>query len=352
MQLTISRTELARAVNAVGKVVEARNTIPILSNLLLSADKGQLELTGTDLDIQASATVEAEVAKKGRITVSAKLLGDIVRKAATDTISLELKDGRLNVKSGRSNFKLETLPAEDYPDLAGGTFNAEFEIDLAAFFAPVSFAISTEETRYYLNGIYLHVVDGVGVAVATDGHRLARNRGPELPAFDGIIVPRKAVALLPKGGVKVAVSESKIRIASQDFVMVSKLIDGTFPDYQRVIPNGNEKAVVVDRDLMMKAADRVTSVSTERGRAVKLSIAPGGVTLAVKSDVGEAQDEVAADYAGEPFDIGFNSSYVRDLLSVLPAGQVTFKLNDGGSPAVITGGLDGWDGVLMPVRIA
>lgn len=352
MQLSISRTELARVVGAVGKVVEARNTIPILSNILLEADGDRLSVTGTDLDIEATASTAAMVQAAGRITVSAKLLGDIVRKAAGETIDLQLKDGRLNVKAGRSNFKLETLSADDFPDLTGGKFDAEFEIDLAALFAPVAFGISTEETRYYLNGIYFHVVDGVGVAVATDGHRLARNRGPELPEFAGIIVPRKTVGLLPKGGVKVAVSESKIRIEAGDFVMVSKLIDGTFPDYARVIPTANDKTVTVDRDAMMKAADRVSTVSSERGRAVKLSIAPGSIVLHVSNpDSGSASDEVEADYSGEPFDVGFNATYVRDIFSVLPGGPVTMKLTDGGSPAVITGWLEGWDGVLMPVRV-
>lgn len=350
MQLTISRTELARVVGAVGKVVESRNTIPILSNLLLEAEVETLKVTGTDLDIQATATAEATIQKPGRITVNAKLLDSIVRKATGD-ISIELKDGRLDVKSGRSKFKLETLPASDYPDLAGGTYVAEFDIDLAGLFAPVSFAISTEETRYYLNGIFFHVVDGAGVAVATDGHRLARNRGPEIPSFEGIIVPRKTVGLLPKGSANVSVSDAKIRIQHNDLVIVSKLIDGTFPDYQRVIPRDNDKVVTVNRDEMMKAADRVTSVSTERGRAVKFSIAPGGIALAVRSDVGEAQDEVAADYTGEPFEIGFNAAYVSAIFGVLPAGEVAMKMAGPGSPAVITGGLDGWDGVLMPVRV-
>lgn len=351
MQLKTSRTELARVVGAVGKVIEARNTIPILSNILLDAEGDRLRITGTDLDIQATASADAEITAPGKVTVSAKLLGEIVRKAGADDISLDLKDGRLTVKSGRSRFVLETLPASDYPDLSVGSYKADFVIDLGALFAPVSFAISTEETRFYLNGIFLHVVDGVGVAVATDGHRLARNRGPELPVFAGIIVPRKTVSLLPKGTAKVSVSETKICIETTDLLIVSKLIDGTFPDYERVIPRENDKVITVNRDEMMKAAERVVTVSSEKGRAVKLSIAPGSIALAARSDAGSAEDEVAADYSGEPFDVGFNSQYVRDLFNVLPSGKVTMKLADAGSPAVVTGGLEGWDGVLMPVRV-
>ncbi len=351
MQLNISRTELARVVSAVGKVVESRNTIPILSNILLEAEGNALKVTATDLDIQATASANADVKKAGTITVSAKLLGEIVRKAGASDISIALVDNRLEVKSGRSKFKLETLPASDYPDLAVGSYTADFEIDLGALFAPVTFAISTEETRFYLNGIFLHVIDGVGVAVATDGHRLACNRGPELPTFTGIIVPRKTVSLLPRGVAKVSVSETKIRIETADLLIVSKLIDGTFPDYERVIPRENDKVITVNRDEMMKAVERVVTVSSEKGRAVKLSIAPGSIALAARSDAGSAEDEVAADYSGEPFDVGFNSQYVRDLFNVLPSGEVTMKLRDAGSPAVVTGGLEGWDGVLMPVRV-
>lgn len=351
MQLNISRTELARVVGAVGKVVEARNTIPILSNILLEAEGDTLKVTGTDLDIQATASAEANVAAPGRITVSAKLLGEIVRKAGAD-LSIEIKDGRLEVKSGRSKFKLETLPSSDFPDiLAKGTFDAEFDIDLAGLFAPVAFAISTEETRYYLGGVYFHVVDGTAVAVATDGHRLARNRGPVVPEFAGVIVGRKTVGLLPKGEVTVSVSQEKIRIQHADITLTAKLIDGTFPDYQRVIPRDNDKIITVNRDEMMKAAERVVTVSSEKGRSVKLSIAPGSISLAARSDAGEAEDEVAAEFSGEPFYVGFNSQYVRDLFNVLPAGEVTMALSDGGGAAVITGGLAGWDGVLMPVRV-
>jgi DNA polymerase-3 subunit beta len=352
MQLKTSRTELARVVGAVGKVIEARNTIPILSNILLEAEGDRLRLTGTDLDIQATASAPCKITTPGKVTVSAKLLGDIVRKAGADDISLDLKDGRLTVKSGRSRFVLETLPASDYPDLAVGTYDADFEIDLAALFAPVSFAISSEETRYYLNGIFFHSEEGKqAVAVATDGHRLARNRGPELPVFAGIIVPRKTVGLLPKGSAKVSVSDTKIRIETADLLLVSKLVDGTFPDYERVIPRENDKTVTVNRDEMMKAADRVVTVSSEKGRTVKLSIAPGSIALAARSDAGSAEDEVAAEYSGEPFDVGFNSQYVRDIFAVLPAGDVNLRLRDGSSPALITGGLEGWDGVLMPMRV-
>ncbi|MBB2819032.1 UNVERIFIED_ORG: DNA polymerase-3 subunit beta [Rhizobium esperanzae] len=352
MRLTIQRTELARVVGAVGKVVEARNTIPILSNLLLSAADGQLHVTGTDLDIQATASAPAEIHEAGSITVGAKMLGDIARKAGNDLVELSLADGKLEVKSGRSKFGLNILPASDYPSLSAGTYDAEFEVDLAALFAPVAFAISTEEVRYYLNGIFLHSTEDGAVAVATDGHRLARNSTGSLGAFAGVIVPRKTVSLTPKGKVTVSVSETKIKIVSPELTLVSKLIDGTFPDYQRVIPTSNENVVSVDRDAILKASDRVSTISSERGKAVRLTIAPGSIKLAVRNpDHGDAEDEVVAEYSGEPIEIGFNAAYLRDILSVLPSGDVTLKLNDAGSPAIVTGAAEGWEGVLMPMRV-
>lgn len=350
MHLVIRKEDLARAVGAVAKVVEARNTIPILSNILLDAGDGKLKVTGTDLDIEATTSVEATVNVPGRLTVNAKLLGDLAKKATGD-VTMLLENEKFIVKYGRSRFTLQTLPAEDFPSLTAGAYTAEFDIDLAALFAPVSFAISTEETRYYLNGVYFRGGDEA-VAVATDGHRLAKHVGPILPPFDGIIVPRKTVGLIPKGTVTVSVSSTKIRIASGDLVLTSKLIDGTFPDYERVIPRSNDKVVTVDRDSIMKATDRVATVSSERGRAVKMTIAPGSVRLVVNSaDAGTAEDEIEAEYSGEPLDIGFNAQYVRDVFGTLPAGPVSLALADSGSPALVTGGLDGWTGVIMPMRV-
>lgn len=350
MHLVIHKEDLARAVTAVAKVVEARNTIPILSNVMLTASAGGLSVMATDLDILATTGVPADVTADGSICVNAKLLGDLARKATGD-VTMLLEGDRLIVKSGRSRFTLQTLPSADFPDLGSHNYDAEFEIDLAALFAPVSFAISTEETRYYLNGVYFRGGDET-VAVATDGHRLAKHVGPVLPAFEGVIVPRKTVGLIPKGIVKVSVSQQKIRLQTDALTLTSKLIDGTYPDYRRIMPKQNDKLVNVDRDALMKAADRVSTVSSERGRAVKLSIAPGGVRLAVNSaDAGSAEDEVEADYSGEPLDIGFNAAYLKELLGVLPAGEVTIALADSGSPTLITGGAEGLTLVLMPMRV-
>ncbi|MEZ2132508.1 MULTISPECIES: DNA polymerase III subunit beta [unclassified Sinorhizobium] len=350
MKLTIERATLARLLANVGRVVESRNTIPILGFVLLEASQDGLRVTGTDLDIVATDRAPAETTTDGAICVDAKLLSDIAKKAGGD-ISISLEADKLVVKSGRSRFSLQTLPAADFPSLDGGKFDASFEIDLAALFAPVAFAISNDDVRYYLQGVYFASSEAVSVAVATDGHRLARHKAASLGTFPGVIVPKKVVGLLPKGVAAVSVSTTKIRIAIGDFTLVSKLIDGTFPDYERVIPRENELAVTADKAELLRAADRVTTVSNERGRAVKLSVASGSIGLSVHSQVGDAQDEVATEYSGEPAEIGFNSVYLRDALSAMADGQVTLSLRDAGSPALLTGQSEALDITLMPMRV-
>lgn len=355
MHLVISKEDLTRALGAVSKVVKSRTTIPILSCVMLTAAGRGLSVIATDLDILASTGAVAEVKANGSLCVDAKLLTDIARKAAGD-ITMIVEGDRLLVKSGRSRFQLPILPTTDFPDFGTAKYDATFDIDLAALFAPVAFAISTEETRFYLGGVFFKGEGGKFTAVATDGHRLGRHVADGYEAFNGIIVPRKTVGLIPKGVVTVSVSDTRIRIEHKDITLTSKLIDGTFPDYERVIPKSNDKVVTVDRDAIMKAADRVSTVSTvssERGRAVKLTIAPGSIALVVNNpDSGSAEDEVAAEYSGEPIDIGFNAQYVRDVFGVLPAGSVQLALADSGSPALVTGGAEGLTLVIMPMRVS
>jgi DNA polymerase-3 subunit beta len=359
MRASFERSELLRVLAAPTKVVEARNTIPILGNVLLtvtpSADgitNGTVSITGTDLDIRIKNSGAAKVAEGGSVTVSASKLGDIVRKLpAGADIAVSTEPNNLIVKSGRSRFKLPTLPAEDFPDITVGGFVTTFKTDLAALFAPVKFAISTEETRFYLNGIYLHAADGKLRAVATDGRRLAQHDGHEVSDFPGVIVPRKVVGLVPPGEISVSVSATKVRFVSDALEVVSKVVDGTFPDYQRVIPRDNPKVATVDRAALFAAADRVSTIVSERGRAVKLAFADGALALSVKSDEGTAEDELAVGYDAEPLEIGFNSSYLRDVLGTFGEDQVTLRLNDAGSPAVIDAG-GPLLAVLMPMRVS
>lgn len=351
MHLLISRNDLARVIGAVGKVVESRNTIAILSHVLLTATTDTLTIRGTDLDIEATASVPCQ-ATPGSICVDAKLFASIVAKASGD-ISLSLEAEKLIVKSGRSRFSLATLPAIDFPDMSAGKYDATFDIDLASLFAPVAFAISSEETRYYLNGVFFRGYEGKTVAVATDGHRLGRHIGPETAPFEGVIVPRKTVSLLPKGVVAVSVSQNKIRIESPDFVMTSKLIDGTFPDYQRVIPTQNDKIVVFGSEDMRLAAGRVAVIASERGKAVRLAFAEGQAVLTVNNpDHGNATEEVFVGYDGDPIEIGFNAAYLTELVGIFPSGDIKLALGDGGSPAVFTSEKAGnLLAVLMPMRV-
>lgn len=332
--MRIERNDFARLLAATTKVVESRNTIPILSMVRMIAEDGRLTVTATDLDIVATASAEAD----GDISVcvDARTLETIVKKLPTGAeIDITEKDNTLVVKSGRSRFSLPTLPVHDFPDMAHGEMPTKFTTNLAALFAPVKFAISTEETRFYLNGIYLHTDGGKLSAVATDGHRLSRNLAGDAPEFKGVIVPRKLVDIIPLGDVDVELSDTKIRIAAPGVVLTSKLIDGTFPDYQRIVPTGNDRELVADREAFARAVDRVTVVSSERGHAVKLSIASDAVSLSVNNpDAGSATDELAATYSAEPMDIGFNAKYLLEILGQVKCSEVRVMLADSGSPTL------------------
>lgn len=352
MHVTIRREELARAIGAVSRVVETRNIMPILSSLKLVADGETLQITATDLGIVATVKAAAQVLCAGSICVEAKLLGDIAKKAGSADIAMAMDDDKLVIKSGRSRFTLATLPAAEFPSLDGGTYDAEFTADLAAILAPVSFAIGSDGVREMLNGIFLHTKNGKLVAVATDGHRLARVVGDDVPEFDGVIIPAKAVNVIPKGSCVVSISSEKVRIVGEDVTIITKLIGMEYPAYERVIPAANDRRVTVDRDEMMRAADRVVTVSSQKSKAVKLSIAPGSIVFSARSDIGTAEDEVAAEFSGEPMDYGLNSAYLRDMMNAVPAGPVTIALSGDWSPAYVRCANDNWDGVLMPLRVA
>lgn len=372
MKVTVERAELLKSLSHVHRVVERRNTIPILANVLIKAAKGTLELKATDLDLEVVESVPAETGQAGATTVPAHVLYDIVRKLPDGAqVQLEAggERGTLTVRASRARFSLQTLPEADFPDLAAGEFSHTFKVKGAEFRRLVDktqFAISTEETRYYLNGIYLHVTEANGKAmlraVATDGHRLAQAE-LEAPAgsqgLPGVIVPRKTVAEIQKlledkeAEVTISLSATKIRVQVGAIVLTSKLIDGTFPDYGRVIPQGNDKTLIVDKDEFAAAVDRVSTVSSERGRAVKLSLGDGKMVLSVTNpDSGSATEELEVDYTAEPLDIGFNSRYLLDITSQLEGDTAELKLADPGSPTLVrdstkTDALY----VLMPMRV-
>ena len=372
MKVTVERAALLKSLGHVHRVVERRNTIPILANVLLRAEDQGLRLKATDLDIEVTETIPADVAQGGATTVPAHVIYDIVRKLPEGAqVSLETAGdgGQMQIRSGRSRFTLQALPESDFPDLAAGDMGHRFGLpaaDLKRLVEKTQFAISTEETRYYLNGIFFHTLEAENAtvlrAVATDGHRLAR---VEMPApqgaegMPGIIVPRKAVAEIQKlvedsgEEVSIELSPAKIRLTFDGVVLTSKLIDGTFPDYQRVIPSGNDKRLTVERADFAKAVDRVSTISSERGRAVKLALTDGRLTLTVNNpDSGSATEEIEVDYDAAPLDIGFNARYLLDITGQLDGDTALFRLADPGSPTLIQD-REGAPAlyVLMPMRV-
>ncbi|MEL7691240.1 DNA polymerase III subunit beta [Citromicrobium bathyomarinum] len=358
MKATIERATLLRCLSHVQSVVERRNTIPILSNVLIDADAGGgVKVMATDLDLQVVETMTAaSVESGGAITVSAHLLFDIARKLPDGSqVSLEMSENRMIVKAGRSRFQLPTLPRDDFPVIVEGELPTSFELparELAELIDRTRFAISTEETRYYLNGIFLHVSDEsrpVLKAAATDGHRLARytiDRPEGAAGMPDVIVPRKAVGELRKlleealdSNVQIDLSASKIRFAlggEGGVVLTSKLIDGTFPDYSRVIPTGNDKLLRLDPKSFYEGVDRVATIATEKTRAVKMGLDADKVTLSVTSpDNGTAAEEIAAEYKSDGFEIGFNANYLKDILSQIDSDMVELHLADAGAPTLI-----------------
>lgn len=358
MKATIERAKLLRCLSHVQSVVERRNTIPILSNVLIeAAGDGLVRVMATDLDLQVVESLEAvSVDGAGAITVSAHLLFDIARKLPDGSqVSLEAADNRMTVKAGRSRFSLPTLPRDDFPVIVEGDLPTSFELPakvLAELIDRTRFAISTEETRYYLNGIFLHVAEEdtpVLKAAATDGHRLARftiDRPDGAAGMPDVIVPRKAVAELRKlleeasdSNVLIDLSASKVRFTlggEGGMVLTSKLIDGTFPDYSRVIPTGNDKLLKLDPRSFFQGVDRVATIATEKTRAVKIGLEADKVILSVTSpDNGTAAEEVPASYSSEPLEIGFNANYLKDILGQIDGDTVELHLADAGAPTLI-----------------
>ena len=372
MKLTIERAALLKALGHVQSVVERRNTIPILSNVLLSANRDRVSFSATDLDMEIVDDGVAQVDVPGQITAPAHTLYEIVRKlpeGADVSLSFSGDDPRLVVQAGRSRFNLPVLPAGDFPVMSNDGLSSPIATDandLIRLIDKTRFAISTEETRYYLNGLYLHTVVENGApllrAVATDGHRLAL---AEMPAPEGaagapgVIVPRKTVnearRLLEDAGesVDLQLSQAKVRFEFNGAALTSKVIDGSFPDYVRVIPRENPKILTVDNALFAQAVDRVATISAEKSRSVKLAIEPGRVVLTVRNmEAGQAVEEIEVDYDGDAFEIGFNARYLLDVTGQIGGETAEFRFADPASPTLVLDPTDaGVKYVLMPLRV-
>ncbi|MES2728697.1 MAG: DNA polymerase III subunit beta [Pseudomonadota bacterium] len=372
MKITLDRSALLRSLSHVQSVVERRNTIPILANVMLKAEGSTLTLCTTDMDLEMRESVPAKVEQAGVTTAPAVTLHEIIRKLPDGAdVSLELDSAgvQLTVKAGRSKFKLSCLPVGDFPQLNSGDLSGGFTLpaaDLRAIIDRTRFAMSTEETRYYLNGIYLHAADNGGVkvlrAVATDGHRLARFEMP-LPAgaedMPAIIIPRKTVGELRKlldeaaDKIEISLSSSKIRFALDQIVLTSKLIDGTFPDYQKVIPTKNDKIVEVNAKIFSSAIDRVSTIADGKSRAIKISLNGKSMTISAQSaEAGSGTEDIEINSDAPPLEIGFNARYLMDITAQVDGDGCRIILSDAASPTIIqNSGDDAALYVLMPLRV-
>ncbi|MDX9689128.1 MAG: DNA polymerase III subunit beta [Proteobacteria bacterium] len=371
MKITLERADLLKGLSHIQSVVERRNTIPILSNVLIVAEKGKVSFSATDMEIEVNEVVTASIVEPGSLTAPAHTMYEIVRKLP-DGAQVELAatgSGQLVLSAGRSQFKLGCLPVGDFPKMPDGDYKHKFSLDIADLRVMIDrtrFAMSSEETRFYLNGIYLHstAVDNVEVfrAVATDGHRLARVEmaAPKgVTGLAGIIVPRKTINEARKildemsGQVEIALSESKVRFTFDHIVITSKLIDGTFPDYERVIPQGNDKALSTDPRVFGAAVDRVATISSEKSRGVKLSLSEKQMILTANApEAGSATEEMEVSYDGAPLDIGFNARYLMEVLQQIEGDGVRFMMADTAAPVIVQDvGDESALYVLMPMRV-
>ena len=374
MKFKVDRATLLKALAHVQSVVERRNTIPILANVMIAVRDGKLTLTATDMEIAIVEDVAADSSRNGACTAPAATLYEIVRKLP-DGALVELDcpggDAPLALRAGRYATSLVVLPTDDFPSMTAGTLPHKFALPaqtLRSLIDRTRFAISTEETRYYLNGIYIHQTEADGVkvlrAVATDGHRLARVEEP-LPegagSMPGVIIPRKTVGEFRKrldevtGDVEVALSDTRIQFHVGTVTLTSKLIDGTFPEYERVIPRDNDKILRVGRQDFAEAVARVAAISSERSRPVKMSLARDLLVLSASSpEQGTASEELDGDrvkYEAGPLEIGFQARYLNDITDQI-SNIVEFRFSDGAAPTVV---LDSADAsalyVLMPMRV-
>jgi DNA polymerase-3 subunit beta len=364
--VTIEKSTLLKAITRLQSLVEKRNTIPILSNVKLDANDKALTLTVTDMDLVASEQVDANIASQGALTVPALTLYDIVRKLPEGSqVALKAdSSSRLNVTAGSSNFTLSYLPAEDFPVMSEGELTHKFTLaskDFLRLIDKTKFAMSNEETRYYLNGVYFHLSNGKLRAVATDGHRLAsvQNDAPQGSAgMPGIIIPRKAVNEIGKllenqNEVSVALSETKIKINAGRVELLSKVVDGTFPDYSRVIPENNSKMVTVSSALFNEAVDRVSTIAADKTRAVKVKFEKGNMNLTSQGIEGtSAKESIACEYSAEPLEVGFNSRYVLEMMTQIKSDKLNIALDNPNSPALITDATDpSVVFIIMPMRV-
>lgn len=366
MKFSLSREALLNPLQLVAGVVERRQTLPILSNVLFRLEGNKLSITGTDLEVEIIGTTEvAATSEGGEVTVSARKILDICRslpdEAAVDFAS---SDGKVVVTSGRSKFSLATLPANEFPSVDEGAQDVEFIVSagmIKTLIESTSFAMAQQDVRYYLNGMLWEVTTNQLRAVATDGHRLALCDGRcDVIVEDKIsaILPRKGIVelsrLLADDEVRVSIGANHIRLTGADYCFTSKLVDGAYPDYDRVVPKGGDKEVIGDREQLKQAFSRTAILSNEKYRGVRIQLQQGAMHMVANNpEQEEAQEEVTVSYGGESLEIGFNVGYLLDVLNVLKSKEIRFTLLDSNSSALVEGVSDDNKGiyVVMPMRL-
>ncbi len=367
MKFSVSREALLKPLQLVAGVVERRQTLPVLANVLIVLEQDRLSMTGTDLEVEIVARVQlAEACESGgELTVPARKLVDICRSLPDDAIlHFSEENQRVILKSGRSRFTLSTLPANDFPNVEQGTGDLQFtceQQDIKRLIDRTGFAMAQQDVRYYLNGMLWEVQEGQLRAVATDGHRLAmctRAVSVSTPSTTQAILPRKGVIELARlldgqGSVEVVLGSNHIRVATEAYTFTSKLVDGKFPDYERVLPKGGNKLVFGDRNDLRQAFGRTAILSNEKYRGVRLLLTDGQLTIVANNpEQEEAEEQVAVDYSGDQLEIGFNVSYLQDVTGVLSSDNIKMTLSDSNSSALLEEP-DGGDSVyvVMPMRL-
>ncbi|MDB1135527.1 DNA polymerase III subunit beta [Candidatus Anaplasma sp. TIGMIC] len=367
LEFSIGRDDLLQALNYVSSVIERRNSIAVLSCVKIVARGAMVELASTDLDISIEACVQANVVSDGIAVASAQLLYDIVRKLSGDTdVRFRIESGKLLVECGNARFFLHTMAPEKFPAIDGSALDYGFEISaasLAELLNKTKFSMSVEESRYNLRGVYMHIDKDTLYCVATDGHRLslAKIDKPEgIQAEVGVIIPRKTVSevlkIISHGGgetpqiVTVGLSSRKICFRYRGYFMVSKVLDGTFPDYASIIQTERDKSVVMDAGILQSAVDRVSVVVFDKVKAIKLSFSPGRLVLSSAStDQGDASEELAIEYEGEDVSIGLNARYLMEVLGSIK-GMCELVFSEASAAVLIQDGEHGVH-VIMPMRI-
>lgn len=365
MKFKINKKSFLTAIRNLSAVVERRNSIAILGNMKIQIEGNSLHLFATDMDVEATQNIKVDGREDGATTVNAQTLIEIVSKLKDDDIDVSTNDASLFIKSGRSRFKLACLDAADFPLLDDGKYNVNFAIDandLVSLIDNVKFCASTEESRYYLNGIYLHVSGNMLRSVATDGNRLALcdvAKPTGLEELSGVIIPSKTILIIRKilegclGDVNVSLSENKIFIEASEFSVTSKLIDGAYPDYDRVIPKSNDSIMVVNTDEFRGAIDRVSTVSDARSNSIKLAIGGSGVGISARNGDGSSATEDLEVVNTFGLEIGFNSKFFLDALAHVKSEKCTVKFGQAINPVLITDdNLNNFVYLIMPLRVS